>query len=50
MDQIAKETVLKEADVIVGTLNYSGNRILDCLTKEKNKGQSFIDVIIIDEV
>ena len=50
LDQYAKELVLREAEVIVCTLNYSGNRVLDCLTMEKNKGEIVIDVVIVDEV
>lgn len=42
--------VLKEADIVVCTLNFSGNSVLDCLTMEKNNGQSLINTIIIDEV
>jgi superfamily I DNA and/or RNA helicase len=45
----AKEIVLREADIIVSTLNYCGNSILDCLTSEKNKGKSLVDLIIVDE-
>ena len=46
----AKEKVLREADIIISTLNFSGNSLLDCLTPEKNNGNSLINVIIIDEV
>ncbi|CAF1098735.1 unnamed protein product [Brachionus calyciflorus] len=45
----AKEQVLKEADIIISTCNFSGNSLLDCLTAEKNNGHSQISVIIIDE-
>lgn len=46
---MSKEKVLRDADIIICTLNYSGNSILDCLTMEKNQGVSLIDVVIIDE-
>jgi hypothetical protein len=50
LEQQAKEIVLREADIIVCTLNFSGNQVLDCLTPEKNNNQSLINCIIIDEV
>jgi hypothetical protein len=46
----SKELVLKEADIIICTLNFSGNQILDCLTAERNKGRPLISLVIIDEV
>ena len=49
LDQQAKEEVLKEADVIICTLNFSGNSILDCLLPERNNGQPLITTVIIDE-
>lgn len=49
-DKESKEKVLREADVIICTLNYSGNSTLDCLTVEKNNGIPLVDVVIIDEV
>lgn len=49
-DKESKEKVLREADVIICTLNYSGNSTLDCLTAEKNNGIPLVDVVIIDEV
>ncbi|RNA26767.1 putative helicase senataxin [Brachionus plicatilis] len=45
----AKEKVLKEADIIISTLNFSGNSLMDCLTAEKNNGNSLVSVVIIDE-
>lgn len=46
----AREKVLKNADIIISTLNFSGNSLLDCLTPQKDNGQPQISVIIIDEV
>ena len=46
----AKEEILREADIIICTLNFSGNQILDCLTAERNNGKTLINTIIIDEV
>lgn len=42
--------VLREADIIISTLNYSGNQIMDCLTVEKNGGNCIVNIIIVDEV
>lgn len=42
--------VLKGADIIISTLNFTGNSLFDCLTSDKNNGQTMINVIIIDEV
>lgn len=50
IDKQAKEAVLKDADIIVCTLNFSGNSLLDCLTADKNQNQPLINAIIIDEV
>lgn len=50
IEKQARELVLKEADIIICTLNFSGNQMLDCLTSEKNGGQTLINAIIIDEV
>ena len=50
IDKQAKEAVLKDADIIVCTLNFSGNSLLDCLTVDKNQNQPLINAIIIDEV
>jgi len=47
--QQAKEIILKEADIIISTLNYCGNPIMDCLGAEKNKGKCLIDLVIVDE-
>lgn len=46
----AKEMILKDADIIICTLNFCGNQILDCLSSEKNNGLSLVSAIIIDEV
>ncbi len=47
--QKAKKIILKEADIIISTLNYCGNPIMDCLGAEKNKGKCLIDLVIVDE-
>ncbi len=47
--QQAKEIILKEADIIISTLNYCGNPIMDCLGAEKNKGKCLVDLVIVDE-
>ena len=44
-----KEKILREADIIISTLNYCGNSIMDCLTLERNCGKNKIDLIIVDE-
>lgn len=44
----AKETIIREADIIVSTLNFSGNQILDSLCRDQSKG-GIINVVIIDE-
>ena len=48
-EQQAKEMILREADIIVCTLNFCGNSLLDCLTADKNKGKSLVNLLIIDE-
>jgi hypothetical protein len=45
-----KESIIKEASIIVSTLNYSGNSILNSLCADRNDGKSVINAIIIDEV
>jgi hypothetical protein len=50
LEQQAKEEILKEADIIICTLNFSGNQVLDCLKPERNNGQPVFTTIIIDEV
>ena len=50
LEQQAREEVVRSADIIICTLNYSGNAVLDCLTEEKNNGKCPISAIIIDEV
>lgn len=50
IEKQAKELVLKDADIIICTLNFCGNQMLDCLTSERNGGQALINAIIIDEV
>jgi senataxin len=47
--QQAREIVLKEADIIISTLNYCGNSFMDFLSAEKNNGRSLIDLVIVDE-
>jgi senataxin len=42
------EKILKEADIIICTLNFSGNSTLDCLVPE-NHENSQISALIIDE-
>ena len=49
LKQTAKEMILREADIIISTLNYCGNSVMDCLGVEKNKGKCLIDLIIVDE-
>jgi senataxin len=44
-----KEIVLKEASIIISTLSFSGNPILDCLGSERNEGKPAINAILIDE-
>lgn len=46
----AKEMVLREADIIISTLNFSGNQVLDCLSADRNNGNSMISAVIVDEV
>ena len=41
---------MKEASIIVSTLNYSGNQIFNSLCADRNDGKSVINAIIIDEV
>lgn len=50
IEKQAKEEVIKEADIIICTLNFSGNQLFECLTCEKNEGRSVLNAIIIDEV
>jgi senataxin len=38
----AKELIIKEANIIVATLNYTGNSLFDCLNKQ-------VGVVVIDE-
>ena len=47
--QQAQKTVLKEANIIISTLNYCGNSILDCLVSSKTKKKKSINMVIIDE-
>jgi len=46
----ARDYVLKDADIIICTLNSCGRRELDCLTPERNNGNSLITTLIVDEV
>lgn len=41
-DKQAKELIIKEANIIVATLNYTGNSLFDCLTNQ-------IGIVVIDE-
>ena len=46
----AKIHVLRCTDIVICTLNYAGNPVLDSMTSEKNQGGSMFTTIIIDEV
>jgi len=46
----AKESVIKNADILICTLNSCGRRELECLTPERNNGKSLITTLIVDEV
>ena len=49
LEQQAKEMILREADIIISTLNYCGNSLMDCLTLAKNKGKCLVNLLVIDE-
>ena len=49
VEKSIKEMILREADVIISTLNYCGNPIMDCLAVDKNNGNNLVNLLIVDE-
>ena len=49
VEKYIKEMILREADVIISTLNYCGNPIMDCLAVDKNNGNNLVNLLIVDE-
>ena len=49
-EQKIKERLLRNADIIVLTLEECEDPKMDCLTKERNGGKVIIDLIITDQI